>query len=231
MAWGRINQLNDNLLSNYCVYWFPMRLGGYVMNTLKYQKKSMSVKEMGQLLGLKKTESYYLVKKNYFKTVVVGQKIRVMVDSFEAWYANQFSYQKVDGTPPGEQLKKSLLSRAEIAELLEVSVATVYEIEKKAKFDYVNIYGKQRILKESFDNWYCGQNRYKTKEDKKKEEILLSETLSMPELARKIGIPRERVYALVNKKLFEIVMVGTQKRITRNSYESWLKTKAAAGGK
>ena len=53
----------------------------------------------------------------------------------------------------------------------------------------------------------------------------------MPELARKIGIPRERVYALVNKKLFEIVMVGTQKRITRNSYESWLKTKAAAGGK
>ena len=201
------------------------------MSTTKYQKKSMSVKEMGQLLGLKKTESYYLVKKNYFKTVVVGQKIRVMIDSFEVWYAKQFSYQKVDGTPPGEQLKNSLLSRAEIADLLEISVATVYEIEKKAKFDYVNIYGKQRILKESFDNWYRGQNWYKTQEDKKEEEILLSGTLSMPELARKIGIPRERVYALVNKGLFESVMVGKQKRITITSYETWLKTKATAGGK
>lgn len=201
------------------------------MSITKHQKKSMSVKEMGQLLGLKKTESYYLVKKNYFKTVVVGQKIRVMVESFEEWYANQFSYQKVDGTPPGERLKNSLLSRAEIADLLEISVATVYEIEKKAKFDYVNIYGKQRILKESFDKWYQGQNWYKTQEDKKEEEILLSGTLSMPELARKIGIPRERVYALVNKGLFESVMVGKQKRITINSYENWLKTKAAAGGK
>jgi excisionase family DNA binding protein len=171
------------------------------------------------------------VKKNYFKTVVVGQKIRVMIDSFEDWYAKQFSYQKVDGTPPGEQLKNSLLSRAEIADLLEISVATVYEIEKKAKFDYVNIYGKQRILKESFDNWYRGKNWYKTQEDKKEEEILLSGTLSMPELARKTGIPRERVYALVNKGLFESVMVGKQKRITITSYETWLKTKATAGGK
>lgn len=48
-------------------------------------KKSMSVPEMRRILGLGKTESYWLVKKNYFKTIVVAGKMRVMVDSFEEW--------------------------------------------------------------------------------------------------------------------------------------------------
>ncbi len=52
------------------------------------------------MLGLGKTESYWLIKKNYFKTILVGNTMRVMIDSFEEWYANQFKYQKVDGTPP-----------------------------------------------------------------------------------------------------------------------------------
>ena len=42
------------------------------------KKTSMSVMEMGRLLGLGKTESYYLVKKNYFKVVTVGTTMRVM---------------------------------------------------------------------------------------------------------------------------------------------------------
>ena len=60
------------------------------------RKKSMSVPEMGKLLGLGKTESYYLVKKNRFKVVTIGGKMRVMVDSFEEWYAGQNHYKKKD---------------------------------------------------------------------------------------------------------------------------------------
>lgn len=62
----------------------------------------MSVPEMGKMLGLGKVESYWLVKKNYFKTIQVAGRMRVMLDSFEDWYAGQFHYKKVDGTPPGE---------------------------------------------------------------------------------------------------------------------------------
>ena len=58
------------------------------------RKKSMSVPEMGRLLGLGKTESYYLVKKNWFEVVTIGGKMRVMVDSFEEWYAGQSHYKK-----------------------------------------------------------------------------------------------------------------------------------------
>ena len=61
-------------------------------------KKSISVPEMGRMLGLGKVESYWLVKKNYFITIQVAGRMRVMLDSFEDWYAGQFHYKKVDGT-------------------------------------------------------------------------------------------------------------------------------------
>ena len=58
-------------------------------------KTSMSVMEMGRMLGLKKTDSYWLVKKRFFETVVVAGRMRVMIDSFEEWYASQTHYKKV----------------------------------------------------------------------------------------------------------------------------------------
>ena len=56
------------------------------------EKKSMSVMEMGKLLGLKKTDSYWLVKKRCFKTVMVCGKMRVMTDSFYEWLSTQKHY-------------------------------------------------------------------------------------------------------------------------------------------
>lgn len=58
------------------------------------RKKSISVPEMGRLLGLGKTESYYLVKKNWFKVVTIGGKMRVMADSFEEWYAGRITIKR-----------------------------------------------------------------------------------------------------------------------------------------
>ena len=46
-------------------------------------KTSMSVPEMGKMLGLGKVESYWLVKKNYFKTIQVAGRMRVTSVSLE----------------------------------------------------------------------------------------------------------------------------------------------------
>ena len=43
-------------------------------------KTSMFVPEMDKMLGLGKVESYWLVKKNYFKTIQVAGRMRVMLD-------------------------------------------------------------------------------------------------------------------------------------------------------
>ena len=58
-------------------------------------KTSISVQEMRELLGLGKTTSYWLVNKGYFKTIIAAGKMRVMIDSFEEWYAGQNHYKIV----------------------------------------------------------------------------------------------------------------------------------------
>ena len=68
----------------------------------KKEATSMSVQQMGQLLGLGKTCTYWLIKKKLFKVVMVGGKMRIMKDSFEEWYQSQSHYKKV---PPEEARK------------------------------------------------------------------------------------------------------------------------------
>ena len=50
------------------------------LEVLYLDKKSISVPEMRRILGLGKTESYWLIKKGYFKTIMLFGKMRVMVD-------------------------------------------------------------------------------------------------------------------------------------------------------
>ena len=47
------------------------------------KKKSMSVPEMARILGIKKTDSYWLIKKHFFTVITVAGHMRVMIDSFE----------------------------------------------------------------------------------------------------------------------------------------------------
>ena len=65
---------------------------------LEKSKKTMSVPEMRRLLGLKKTDSYWLVHRNFFQTYIVNGQMRVDIASFEKWYANQVKHKKVNPT-------------------------------------------------------------------------------------------------------------------------------------
>ena len=70
------------------------------------QKRTwMTVPEMGKLLGLKKTDRYWLVHKNVFESKEIAGKIRINIASFEKWYTNQIKYHKVTGEEPGKELK------------------------------------------------------------------------------------------------------------------------------
>ena len=89
------------------------------------QGTTISVMEMGQMLGLKKTDAYWLVHKQCFETVTVGGKMRIVLKSFEHWYANQVKHRKIDGTPPGQELRANSYSIKEMAEELGVALRCV----------------------------------------------------------------------------------------------------------
>ena len=164
------------------------------------KRTSMSVPEMGRMLGLGKTESYWLIKKNYFKTILVGNTMRVMIDSFEEWYANQFKYQKVDGTPPGEELKKTTYSMEELGQRLGLKEATAYELVAKGHFDVVDVLGKRRVTKESFERWYASQTDYRTVEDQELDADIMASTYGLPEIARMLGTPIARISTSIAAK-------------------------------
>lgn len=132
-------------------------------------KTSMSVIEMGKSLGLGKTESYWLVHKEQFETRFVAGKMRVMVESFERWYANQLHYKKISGELPGKELLKRTMTVPTMAKLLGIKEANAYELIHRLHFRSVKTeYSSQRLLidKASFNEWLKKQTHYKIVEGK-----------------------------------------------------------------
>lgn len=126
------------------------------------KKKSMSVLEMARILGIKKTDSYWLIKRKFFKVIVVAGNMRVMIDSFEEWYDNQVHYKKANGTPPGKKLNVTTMSVLEAANLLGVSQSTIYSLIGQTECIKTIKSGiHRRIERKSFEEWYQSQNKYK----------------------------------------------------------------------
>ena len=86
--------------------------------------------------------------------------MRVMLDSFEDWYARQFHYKKVDGTPPGAKWRHTTMSVPELAELLGLKSATAYDLVKRAHLETMIIDRRIRVVNDSFESWYAGQSHY-----------------------------------------------------------------------
>ena len=197
-----------------------------------YQRKEseertmMTVHEMGDLLGIKKTDRYWLLHKGFFKTKVVLGKTWIDIASFEKWYANQVKYKKVNGEEPGKELKAWSYSPQELAQELGVTDSVLYDILKRENIETVTVDYWKRIPKEAFDKWYASQSRYRTRADREKDLAAEAATITMPEMARLLGTTRSTVYSILNnpnyKEFFDFVVIADKKRITKESFQRFL---------
>ena len=167
-------------------------------------KTTMSVREMQHLLGLGKTDSYWLLHKNFFEVILINDKMRIVISSFEKWYANQVKYHKVNGPPPGEELCKRSYSILEVAEILKVNSDTVYTLIRQGKLKAETVDFWMRIPKEEFERWYRSQSRHRTAADRERDREIEAQTISIPEMAKLLGIPREKVYWILDCKKYRI---------------------------
>lgn len=192
------------------------------------ERKTMSVREMGRMLGLGKTESYWLVHRNHFETTLVQGMMRVNIASFEHWYANQIKYKKVDGPPPGEELRAYSYSVAEMAEVLDVSCDIAYSLLKRCHIETFKVDTWMRIRKDVFEVWYNSQSKYRNKADRERDAELEKASMTFPQMARLLGITRDEVYEIIGKKrnrdVFRIIVVADRKRITLDSFEAWYRS-------
>ena len=122
--------------------------------------KTMSVQDLGHILGLGKTSTYGLLNKMCFKSYVIFGKIRIDVDSFEKWYASQFHYKKVNGERPGAKYRNTLPVLA-YAEVLGCPKSSINRLINSKRLPCILVEGKRRIDKEAFEKWYQSQNYFK----------------------------------------------------------------------
>ena len=193
-------------------------------------KTTMSVREMQHLLGLGKTDSYWLLHKNFFEVILINDKMRIIISSFEKWYANQVKYHKVNGPPPGEELCKRSYSVLEVAEILKVDSDTVYTLIRQGKLKAETVDFWMRIPKEEFERWYRSQSRHRTAADRERDREIEAQTISIPEMAKLLGIPRKNVYGILDCKkyrdCFVIERMADRPRITKKSFKAWLKSQS-----
>ena len=109
---------------------------------------------------------------------------------------------------------------------LSVDDYLVYELLKKNQMETVIIDYWKRIPKESFQNWYKSQSRYRTKEDREKDALLEDATITMPEMAQLLGTTRSAVYTILDNPkyshFFEFIVIAEKKRITKESFRKFL---------
>lgn len=189
-------------------------------------KKTMSVPEMRRLLGIKKTESYWLVHRNFFQTHIVNGQMRVDIASFEKWYANQVKHKKVNGEEPGAELMKRSYSFRDAANLLGIHSSNLYEIWRDQELETVTVDFTMRIPIEVFEEWYENQIMYQkvgkmpTIGDLEKDYIRLQDAADL------LGITKEKMSVITRasrfKEYFEIRVFEDKKWISKNSFQYFL---------
>lgn len=186
------------------------------------ERKTMTVPQMRKILGLKKTESYWLVHRNFFQTDIVNGHMMIDVESFEKWYANQVKHRKVDGPEPGAELTRMSYSFAEVAEMLGVSGAVVYEIWDKNNLETFTVDFVKRIPKEVFEKWYAGQTRYRKRKHGSHVGAKRSRYISRDEAADMAGVVPATVSRWAEEGYFRFTKTDKILRIRRDSFERWL---------
>lgn len=160
----------------------------------------MSVAEMRRSLGLGKTDSYWLVHHGFFETILVNGKMRVVIDSFESWYAMQTRHRKVTGEEPGARLREETLSAGEIAELLGISKQQANVLIRQEELPFFKVHCQFQVPKDAFERWYASQTRYVKRQER--DAFLSDRYMHVPKMARRLGVGRNTVYSIpINKEL------------------------------
>lgn len=128
--------------------------------------KTITVMDVGRILGLGKTATYRLINKNLFKKFLVFGIIRVDVESFEEWYAGQFHYKKISGEKPGTKYGDTL-SSVDISKLLNIPKSTARDLLDDGKVEFIIVNGYRRVPMESFERWYSSQTKYTKNSNRK----------------------------------------------------------------
>ena len=202
------------------------RLEQFQANKDPKLKNTMSVPEMRRLLGLKKTESYWLVHRNFFETRIIDGRMRVDLESVEKWYANQVKHKKVNGEEPGAELLKTSYSFMDAANLLGIHNSNLYEIWRRENLETITVDSVKRIPVDVFERWYENQIMYQKADRMPTLTDLEADFIPLQEAAGLLGITKEKLSVITRasryKDICEIRVYDNKKWISKKSFQQFL---------
>ena len=89
---------------------------------IRSEKDSISIPELRKMLGIGKTESYWLIQNRGIKTFQLRGCMRVRNKDFWDWYDNQTKHRLLQGPPPGRALQETSYSVRELTQLLAAAL-------------------------------------------------------------------------------------------------------------
>ena len=211
----------------------------------------MTVPEMGKLLGLKKTDRYWLVHKNVFESKEIAGKMRINIASFEKWYDSQSRYRTKEDREKDAIVEEATITMPEMARLLGLTRSQVYQILRNPKyshfFETIVIAEKKRITKENFQKFLEGQDQFHLDPANDYEELAQEQNIALANFRRKklsqtgvrgsngnLGyltfdeasylakVSRSLINKWADKGKFKVIKVGGRVRISREDFEAWL---------
>ena len=96
---------------------------------IRSEKDSISIPELRKMLGIGKTESYWLIQNRGIKTFQLRGCMRVRNKDFWDWYDNQTKHRLLQGPPPGRALQETSYSVRELTQ--RVNRKALDELEEK----------------------------------------------------------------------------------------------------
>ena len=206
---------------------------------------------MGKLLGLKKTDRYWLVHKNVFESKEIAGKMRINIASFEKWYDSQSRYRTKEDREKDAIVEEATITMLEMARLLGLTRSQVYQILRNPKyshfFETIVIAEKKRITKENFQKFLEGQDQFHLDPANDYEELAQEQNIALANFRRKklsqtgvrgsngnLGyltfdeasylakVSRSLINKWADKGKFKVIKVGGRVRISREDFEAWL---------
>ena len=158
-------------------------------------------------------------------TIINGQ-MRVDLESFEKWYANQVKHKKVNGEDPGAELTKKSYSFRDAANLLGIHSSNLYEIWREEKLETFTVDFTKRIPIEVFEKWYENQIMYQKVGKMPTITDLQADFIPLHEAAALLGITKEKMSVITRasrfKDCFEIQVFEDKKWISKKSFQHFL---------
>lgn len=117
--------------------------------------------------------------------------------------------------------KGELMSVAELGRTLGLKKTDRYWLVHKNLFETTIFLGKIWIRRDSFENWYANQVKYRKVDGEEPGSELKKISYSVRDIAQMLGLHEATVYGLIRREKLETVTVDGRMRVPRHIFDTW----------